>query len=504
MKKVLLSILSILPLTAAAQSVDSLRAVHLVQLAGQQSQVQHPSLAVFENPALQPLHYQHSLSQIALGYDYRNEEQPLWAEKGDGYHGILFDANTYTRTSLNSVVWGRAAYSNGKRLNQQWSENADFDRIYPYVTADTIGGDMQSELYEFCGGYAHRGQRISYGAQMSYQSGMDYRDHDPRPKCTTLNVDFSLGGAYQLNNRHIVALYGMVGKYNQQQSISFMNPRGVSMLYHMTGLGTHYFRFKGDRNNARYDGMQWQIGANFITTNGLGPSVTLSTGKEHIQKQLSDEHNLPLCDINEWHHAAELAWRLPRSYVRLSADWRQRKGSERIYDSGVTFYKEITKLEAFACDVWQAAIDAGWQLQPSKQLGIDIIPKVTYSSRQMKYTSSARQSDYSHLTGTAKCQLCWLNGNGLLTATMYGGYQAKLNSKLQLADTDDFAPAMLTVERNHQIQSSSCTLMDASLRYDLALSRILSTVFVETCFNYRHYQIGSSSTALFVTIGIVI
>ncbi len=488
----------------AAQSVDSLRAAHLVQLAEHQSQVQHPSLAVFGNPALQPLHYQHSLSQIALGYDYRNDEQPLWAEKGDGYHGMLFDASTYMRTSLNSVVWGQAIYRNGKRLNQQWSENADFDRIYPYVTADTIGGDMQSELYEFCGGYAHRGQRISYGAQMSYQSGMDYRDHDPRPKCTTLHVDFTLGGAYQFNNRYIAALHGMVGKYNQQQSISFMNPRGVSMLYHMTGLGTHYFRFKGDRSNARYDGAQWQLGVNFTTTDGMGPSASLSTGEEHIQKQLADEHNLPLCDINEWHHTAELAWRQPHRYARLTADWRQRKGSERVYDSGVTFYKEITKLESFACDVWQTAFEAGWQLHPSNKLCVDIIPQVAYCSRLMKYTSPARQSDYSHFSGTAKCQLCWISGYGLLTATMLGGYHTLLDSKLQLADADDFAVAMPTVERNHQIQSSSRTLMEGSLRYDMALSRILSTVFVEVNFMFSHYQIGTNSTALFVTAGVVI
>lgn len=489
---------------SAAQSVDSLRAVHLAQLSEHQSAVQHPALAVFANPALQPLRYQHSLSQVALGYDYRDEEQPLWAEKGDGYHGMLFRANTYTRTSSNNVVWGQAAYSNGKRLNQQWSENADFARIYPYVTADTIGGDMQTELYQFCGGYAHRGQRVSYGAQMSYQSGMDYRDHDPRPKCTTLHVDFTLGGAYQLTPRHLVALYGMVGKYNQQQSVSFMNPRGVSMLYHMTGLGTHYYRFKGDRNNTRYDGMQWRLGASLSSADGVGPSVALSTGKEHIQKQLTDEHHLPLCDINEWHHRAELAWRQQYRYVRVSADWRQRKGSERIYDSGVTFYKEITKLEAFQNDSWQVALEGGWQLQPSRQLAIDIIPKVGYSGQQMSYTSPARQSDYSHLLATTQCQMRWQHGSGLLSATLLGGYQARLSDCLTLADAADFPAAIPTVEQNHRIQSSSCALVDASLRYDLALSRFLSTVFVEADCSFRHYQIGTNSVSLFLTAGVVI
>jgi hypothetical protein len=35
-----------------------------------------------------------------------------------------------------------------------WNENADYDVIYPYVAADSIGGDMKFENYTFSGGYA--------------------------------------------------------------------------------------------------------------------------------------------------------------------------------------------------------------------------------------------------------------------------------------------------------------------------------------------------------------
>lgn len=32
-----------------------------------------------------------------------------------------------------------------------WNENADYDVIYPYVAADSVGGDMKFENYAFSG-----------------------------------------------------------------------------------------------------------------------------------------------------------------------------------------------------------------------------------------------------------------------------------------------------------------------------------------------------------------
>ena len=32
-----------------------------------------------------------------------------------------------------------------------WNENADYDVIYPYVAADSVGGDMKFENYAFQG-----------------------------------------------------------------------------------------------------------------------------------------------------------------------------------------------------------------------------------------------------------------------------------------------------------------------------------------------------------------
>ena len=505
MKKYLFYIaLLLIPQNGAAQGEDSLRAAHLFSLAEHHSLVLHPDGALFDNPALQTYRYQQSLSEISFGFDYRDESQPLWAELGDGYRGGGFHADSYLCTSANSVVWGEAAYQNGRRDNQRWNENADFDRIYPYVTADTTGGDMKSELYVFRGGYAHHYQRFGYGAQMSYQSGMDYREHDPRPKCTTLNVDFSLGLSYRLDRSYIVSLYGLIGKYNQQQSIAFMNPRGVSMLYHLTGLGTHYYRFKGDRKNSRYDGRQWKLGTCLAPADGMGLSLAYSLTQDHIEKQLADEHNLPLCDIDEWLHHLELTWRRPQFFGRLSGEWRHRLGKEIIYDSGVTFYKKITSLDAFHREVYLATLEGGLLLHPHPKLNLEILPRVLYSNFQSSYSTPDRHSDYSHLTGQTECRLQWFRPQGLWSASLLGGYQAALSNRLQLSDPEDFPAAMATVESNHQIQSSSCTQLEASLRYDLALCHYLHTLFFGLNGSLRHYRTGAQSISLTLSAGIVL
>lgn len=458
----------------------------------------------YDNPALQTLRYGESLSTVSLGYDDRHEAQPLWVETGDGYRGGAFHASSYTRLNARSVVWGEASYTNGKRTNQQWSENADFDIIRPYVTADTIGGDMQTEQYTFRGGYAHQGSRLGYGVQLGYRSGMDYRDHDPRPKCTTLDVDLTAGLTYLLPSRWLIGAFAAVSKYNQQQSITFMNPRGVSMLYQMTGLGTHYFRFKGANANTRYDGSSWSLGLTACPASGQGLSLSASTRSFHLQKQLTDEHYLPLCDISEWHHQAELLWQQPRYYVRLAADLCHRTGTERIYDSGVSFYKEITRMKPLKDDTRQLTLEGATRWLPARKLTLELQPQLNLRHTRTTYEAPFRESAYTHLTGLVRLHAFWQHRAGLLSAQLCGGYQGRLDQQLTLTEPDTFLPPMASVEANHHAQSASCGLLGTSVRYDLAVSRFVGTLFLQADAAFQRYDREHTNRQLSLSVGVTL
>lgn len=497
-------ILSLMPLMVAAQSNDSLRASHLQRFANYSSAVSHPDLKLFNNPALQPIHYDNSLSEIEFCFEDQKSDSPKWIELGNGYRGGAFKASSFTHLGSSSVIWGEAGYDNGKRLNQLWSENADYMIIRPYVTADTIGGDMLCEQYTFRGGYARQGDRWMYGAQMGYRSGLEYRDHDPRPKCTTLDVDITLGVSYKLSSQYMVGAYVSLSKYNQQQSIRFMNPRGVSMVYQMTGLGTHYFRFKGDKTDTRYDGSSWGAGLNMCKSDGMGPSISISSSKFSLEKQLNDEHYLPICEITNWHHQLQLSWHQPLYYIIIDADINHRVGNEHIYDSGVTFYKEITSIKNYLSDTQQVTVKAGRKYMPSKSFEYELQPIVCYTHEKTCYESPYRESSYSSICG----QICfdgrWQHRNGLLSMQAYGGYNHNLSQKLVINNSEDFPFAVEGVERNHQSQKASYCIWGTSLRHDWPITRFVSTIFVKVAAKCQLFAETNTNRTLSLSAGFVL
>ena len=109
------------------------------------------------NPALNYYRYSDSYSSLSISGDWDNESRALNAQEGDGWGGFKVAADSYVRMSDASRIWGNAYYHNGERKNVQWNESADYELIYPYVMADTIGGDIKSETYFFEGGYADDG-----------------------------------------------------------------------------------------------------------------------------------------------------------------------------------------------------------------------------------------------------------------------------------------------------------------------------------------------------------
>ena len=71
----------------------------------------------------------------------------------------LFSAKTTSFFPYDSTrtLWGNASYKNQELRKVRWNESVDSDLLYPYFTADAVGGDLHSEQYAFMGGFANNG-----------------------------------------------------------------------------------------------------------------------------------------------------------------------------------------------------------------------------------------------------------------------------------------------------------------------------------------------------------
>ena len=111
---------------------------------------------VYTNPATR--YYQHctSLTRISLNGVCGKENEAALLQAGDGYLKGAADVSSWIKLSDRTRLWGNARYTTGKETGVVWNETADFELLYPYVMADSIGGDLSLQEYAFTGGYSGR------------------------------------------------------------------------------------------------------------------------------------------------------------------------------------------------------------------------------------------------------------------------------------------------------------------------------------------------------------
>lgn len=276
------------------------------------------------NPALSPFKFSLSLSDISTGF--YNSKCERYGE---------FNANAYIKMG-NLTLSANALYNNGAKHNVRFCENVDVSKVYPYLTYDAIGGNLNLERYGFAGSVAiDLNDRWNIGGSASYAAGLFYRNVDPRPRDITGDLNLSAGASFSFTNDYAVALSVSYNKYKQSCDIDFKSELGWSTIYHMTGLGSHYKRFAGQGTSSYYNG------------NGIGINLTLFPIKRGIYANinftrnnlthiLDDLNKLPMSKINAFSLKSEVGFKSRKWGITAFMDIERRHGYENIFGDAAT------------------------------------------------------------------------------------------------------------------------------------------------------------------------
>ena len=162
-------------LTTATAQNDSLRQKGIFDRMLRNSEWKHNAPeTVYANPAMMSGRYACTLNELQAGWYSRREQQAIVTQEGNGESVGFASANAYIRKGKNDI-WGKAAYTNGVRRNVGYNETSDYRLLYPYVTADLIGGSSKEESYSFGGGFAHRTGEFTLAASAGYRALLAYR-----------------------------------------------------------------------------------------------------------------------------------------------------------------------------------------------------------------------------------------------------------------------------------------------------------------------------------------
>ena len=453
------------------------------------------------NPALHGIAYGTSLSELTLGADMRKQSEPFVVEKGDGFTQPYLGVETFLRLSDRTAVWGAASYKAGKRRHVSWNSTSDYDLLQPYVLADTLGGDTHTEQYMFSGGYATRLQQWLLGAEMLVRAEQEYRKQDPRMRGVVTELQLRIGAGRQWGTYNLgAAIEGNI--YKQTNSVDFYNEEGVIPEYQMTGLGTEYSRFSGDKRSLYYDGggAALLLNAHPIDEQGFYADIMLDEHRYH--RKLADYNSMPLTDLYREHAGATIGWRHTRHYslaVYGKAAYTKRTGDEHIGGtSNARFFPVIACLTMYKNSIFDAAIGSIYG-----QRSWHVLAQAGYRSQKEEYVYPHRQMDYSQAYGQLEGQwLAALSADCRLTIDAHAAYTAHLDDKVVMPYANMDRKTTLFINHKRDYAKANYTDLGAGLRADYALPGGNYGLFAQVAAGVVWCSLGSHQTDLHIAMGI--
>ena len=366
-------------------------------------------------------------TQAGASWNGRSETTPLFQEEGKGLQEGQVNIRTLVRLDSLQAVRGSVRYTNGVKREVNWNSSSDYFVVYPYVIADTLGGNVNKEEYYFSGGYSARHGRFHWGVEGAYRALHEYRMVDPRPRNIVSDLQVKASAGWRLLPGYVLEATAGYRRYSQTQSMAFISQRGKnSAVFHLTGLGNHFARFSGTTDtymNTRYAGNGFSAGLAWSPVGQTGWEAGAEYSLLDLVHYLPNLNQVPYTEAYTRNLLARgayvsrdgnLAW---KAGAQLQYEWRQ--GLESILDNGSSGYlKELGRFLMFSSDYLSAEVYGflEWKRQWTAQ------GRVQYGSFGAQYAYPARSSARSGLNVLLEAAYRLEKGHWFVSPALQAGW----------------------------------------------------------------------------------
>lgn len=421
------------------------------------SDTEHLLQLAWSNPAIFQFLRDYSLSEVKVGFNNRSENHAIDLKQGDKDHTLAFDASTYMKHGK-STLWGEAYYNNGRIKGINWNETSEPQVVYPYLLADSTGGNMNVERYSFMGGWAGYNGRLAWGASLGYTAGLYYRNVDPRPRNVTATLTAQAGIGYNVWRHYILAASFNYRKYKQTNNVAFYSELGSDKIFHLVGFAADYSRFAGTGLMTYYNGNQVGASLNFHPATGQGFSASVNASRFSFNNIITQLNKLPMAHVTLGELQAEAGWLSRDTWwcdgwgVKASLAASRRVGTENIFgDPAAGVYTLIGSLDMYHLNRFEAGISGVWEKNwwssSSRHLGISLFPTIAYSHLNEIYSDPATLHQINEMHYAMKLKLnALLSWQTHVALTLSVNHIAPTSSTLEL-DSEAVKPELAGLER---------------------------------------------------------
>lgn len=481
---------TILSLGLAAKAQDS----SLVPLIKEQtSAVVEIRDELYASPALRAYQRQNSYAQLAASF--RRYTQNLYLQQeGSGKQTFTVHSETYQKYSKDLTLWGNAYYNSQQTYNVKFNETADYNIVYPYVMADTIGGDLKSETYAFAGGLAKAVGDYQLGLTVGYRGLQSYRDRDPRPKNISSELNLGLAASRKVFNRYALAFDLKGTKYSQKNTLDFVSELGQPLVYHDAGLGVYNKLLSGSLTSAWYNGLGYGADINISPLSYKGLFGGLTLHHSNLKKVTGKSQGNDVYDSGEIHeqifggNAGYLLETGKHHFIaRATVQSVKRKGIEAIFDikdaqAGIIKISEAPRF------VHQYSTYGLRTVYGQTGGIIDWYTGLEGSleDHEQRYALPDREMLYQHFSAGTDITLRKQLGTTILTLTANIQRQENLSNSYYWSDADPKTAIYSMLNNNFAYLAASRTSYGSSIRVDFPLSEKLS------CYLKAAYDVSTT------------
>lgn len=453
----------------------------------------------YTSPSLYPFSRKYNYSLLAANLEDSKKDLYL-RQEGSGNKALRINSESFLKNLNGISLWGKAYYTNEKVKQVNFNETLDYQYVYPYVMADTVGGDLNAETYHFGGGLSKKIGGLRYGIQGSFRGIQSYRDRDPRPKNISSDIDFSVSVAKELNKQKALSLDLKLRKYNQNNSLQFVNELGFPLVYHDAGLGVYNELLAGTRMQAYYKGLSLGAQLNFLPTDLKGLSVQLGFNRFNVDKELSSI-STNISEAKENHAYLLLAYHSQvqnHSFlVRLKGTYVKREGLEATFANtgDVSLYK-VSEEVRYDREKLNIKLDATYG-KTAKSLSWFLGVDGAFGTDNERYILPDRFIDYQTASVGVFASLAKSVGKTTLSLDMRANQLKALNSDYSWGNIDTRKGIYQMLNANYAYLTSDVFSISSSLRADFPLNNKLGAFAKVKGMSARYVGDNKGSELLF-------
>lgn len=448
----------------------------------------------------------YSYTELDGKIEWRDEQDAYEPAAGEGNLQGSFNVDSYLRMGEKPVVFGGAEYVTGEKKNVCWNSASDYQLLYPYVLADSVGGSLRHEQYRFYGGYARVDGRFTYGLMASYRALQEYRQTDPRPRNITgdISADISAGWMF---DRYVVGLSAGVRIYKQQQSVEFYDANGANTSeLHLTGLGTYYGRYSGTTyTSVRYRGNGWNASIAIVPENGDGWYAMACYRHIKTDYRLAMINMATLTSLQTRNTSIGVAWRKSSGkfgwVLGATGRYEHRSGEENIMGSGSStdhqplqgepmYRRDAGEFQIQAILEWKGR-NAAWNLRPYAGISFDL----------ERYAYPERKMELSHTTAGIAARHLRQNGKWLWSIGAAGDFSANTGGKFNIPQKQTDERIYAYISHLYSRHSENAAIIELDMRVQRKISENMA-VFLSAREYVRLFEKGWKENLMQVAIGI--